>query len=117
MGVVYYANYYVWMEVARVDFCDAAGVRYRTMESEDGILLAVTESSCRYVSPARYDDIVTIETKLGEASPRAISFSYVMLCDGRKLATGHTRHIFLNRQFKPVRLPEKYRALFGIGTE
>ena len=117
MGVVYYANYYVWMEVARVDFCEALGIRYRTMEAEEGVLLAVTESSCRYVNPARYDDTVTIETKLAEASARAVSFEYVMTCEGRRLATGRTRHIFLNKQFKPARLPEKYRALFGIGAE
>ena len=117
MGVVYYANYYVWMEVARVDFCDAVGIRYRTMEIEEGIFLAVTESSCRYVNPARYDETVTIETKLADASARAVSFEYVMNCDGRRLATGRTRHIFLNRELRPTRLPEKYRALFGIGAE
>jgi acyl-CoA thioester hydrolase len=114
MGVVYYANYYVWMEVARVDFCDLAGIRYKKMEAEDGILLAVTESSCRYLNPARYDDQVEIETRLSEASPRAVSFEYVMRCEDRKLATGHTRHIFLNREFRPTRLPGKYRALFGM---
>ena len=116
MGVVYYANYYVWMEVARAGFCDFVGIRYKTMEAEDGILLAVTESSCRHLSPARYDETVTIETRLAEASPRAVSFEYVMTCEGRKLATGRTRHIFLNRLFRPVRLPEKYRALFGMGA-
>jgi acyl-CoA thioester hydrolase len=117
MAVVYYANYYVWMEVARVEFCEAVGIRYKTMEAEDGILLAVTESSCRHLTPARYDDTVTIETRLADASPRAVTFEYMMTCDGRKLATGRTRHIFLNREFRPTRLPEKYRALFGMGAE
>jgi acyl-CoA thioester hydrolase len=116
MAVVYYANYYVWMEVARVEFCEAVGVRYKTMEAEDGILLAVTESSCRHLTPARYDDTVIIETRLSDASPRAVTFEYMMTCEGRKVATGRTRHIFLNREFRPTRLPEKYRALFGMSA-
>jgi acyl-CoA thioester hydrolase len=56
-----------------------------------------------------------IETRIAEANSRAVSFGYEMrLVDGRKLATGSTRHIFCNREMKPVRLPAKYRALFGI---
>src|SRR5476649_787208 len=55
MGVVYYANYLVWMEVARVDYCRSIGFHYKDMELEEGILLAVAESHCRYVSPARFD--------------------------------------------------------------
>src|SRR5260370_29340957 len=114
MGVVYYATYYSWMEVARVDFCEAAGFRYKTLETEDGVLLAVTEASCRHVSPARYDDCVEIETRLADATPRAVSFEYTMSCEGRKVATGRTRHIFLNREFRPTRLPEKYRRMFEL---
>ena len=52
MGVVYYANYLVWMEVGRVELCRACGFHYRDMEREDGILLAVAEANCRYHSPA-----------------------------------------------------------------
>ena len=48
MGVVYYANYLIWMEVGRVEFCRAQGIRYRDMEDDDGILLVVAEANCRY---------------------------------------------------------------------
>ena len=41
MGVVYYANYLIWMEVGRVEFCRASGLNYRDMECDDGILLAI----------------------------------------------------------------------------
>ena len=58
MGVVYYANYLVWMEVARVEYCSAIGFRYKDMEMEDGVLLAVVEAQCRYHSPARFDEEV-----------------------------------------------------------
>ena len=117
MGVVYYANYLVWMEVARVEFCKSLGFRYRDMELEDGVLLAVIEAHCRYLHPARFDEEVIVETRIAEANSRLVEFAYEMrLADsGRKLATGSTRHIFCNREMKRVRLPEKYRAAFGIG--
>src|SRR5512146_2011454 len=100
MGVVYYANYLVWMEVARVELCKFLGFRYRDMELEDGVLLAVVEAQCRYLYPARFDEEVIVETRVAEANPRLVSFSYEMrLADGgRKLATGSTRHIFCNRE-------------------
>jgi acyl-CoA thioester hydrolase len=116
MGVVYYANYLVWMEVARVEFCKALGFCYRDMELDDGVLLAVIEAQCRYLYPARFDEEVIVETRIAEANSRVVEFAYEMRLadDGRKLATGSTRHIFCNREMKRVRLPEKYRAAFGI---
>ncbi len=116
MGVVYYANYLVWMEVARVEFCKALGFRYKDMELEDGVLLAVVEAQCRYLYPARFDEEVIVDTRIAEANSRLVSFGYEMrLADAdRKVATGSTRHIFCNREMKPARLPEKYRAAFGI---
>ncbi len=114
MGVVYYANYLVWMEVARVDYCRSAGFNYKDMEVDDGILLAVAESHCRYLSPAHFDDEVSIATSVSEANQRFVTFDYEMTCDSRRLATGQTRHIFLNREFRPVRLPTKYSALLKV---
>ena len=116
MGVVYYANYLVWMEVARVELCKSLGFRYRDMELDDGVLLAVVEAQCRYLYPARFDEEVIVETRVAAANSRLVSFSYEMrLADGdRKLATGSTRHIFCNREMKPVRLPVKYRKAFGV---
>jgi acyl-CoA thioester hydrolase len=115
MGVVYYANHYIWMEVARVDLCKASGFNYRDMEQEDGILMAVAESACRYLAPARFDDEIVIRTWIEEASPRMVTIQYEMrLADGGLLATGHTCHVFVNRQMRKARLPEKYHPMFGI---
>jgi acyl-CoA thioester hydrolase len=114
MGIVYYANYLVWMEVARVDFCRAIGFHYKDMELDDGVLLAVAESHCRYVSPARFDEEITITTTVPDVNRRFVSFNYEMTCGGRKVAAGQTRHIFLSRQLRPMRLPDKYATLFGI---
>jgi acyl-CoA thioester hydrolase len=116
MGVVYYANYFVWMEVARVDYCRSIGFSYQQMEVDDGVLLAVVEAHCRYVCPARYDQEVIVATTVPEAHPRMIRFAYQMrsAADGRALASGETRHVFCNREMKPARLPAKYRGLFGL---
>src|SRR5438874_10717760 len=78
MGIVYYANYLIWMEVGRVEYCRAAGIRYRDMEIDDGILLTVAEASCRYSSPALYDEEIVIQTWIEEANPRVILFGYAM---------------------------------------
>ncbi len=116
MGVVYYANYYVWMEVGRVELCRALGVEYKLMEIEDGIFLTVAESKCRYLAPARYDEEIVVETRLEDAHPRMVTFGY-FICrasDGHRLSVGETKHIFCGTDMRPKRLPERYRASFGI---
>ena len=116
MGVVYYANYLIWMEVGRVEFCRAQGIRYRDMEDNDGILLVVSEANCRYSRPARYDDEVRVRTTLAVADPRMIRFEYEIFnqASGTRLASGFTKHIFCGRDVRPTKLPEKYWAIFGI---
>ena len=116
MGIVYHANYLIWMEVGRVEFCRSAGVRYRDLERDGGVLLAVVEVNCRYLSPALYDEEVVVRTRIEEATPRMVRFAYELNSgeDGRRLADGFTRHIFCGRDRKPRKLPEEYRGLFGI---
>ena len=122
MGVVYHANYLVWMEVARVEYCRQAGFRYKDLEGDHGILLAVTEVGCRYLSPARYDDEVEVETVLTRAHHRAVTFQYEMRTvhaegdgeKGRRIASGHTSHMFLNREMRPTALPMQFRGMLGI---
>ena len=116
MGVVYYANYLVWMEVGRVELCKACGFNYRDMERDDEIFLAVAEANCRYSFPARFDDELIVHTWIAEAKPRVVRFAYEIKLaeDGRKLAEGYTVHVFTNRAMKPTRVPEKYYPMFGI---
>ena len=114
MGVVYYANYLVWMEVARVEYCRSRGFNYKDMEAQDGVFLAVVEARCRYHYPARFDQEVVIRTSLAEANPRLVSFAYQMQVSSRTIATGETKHVFCDREMKPTRLPQKYYPTFGI---
>jgi len=117
MGVVYYANYLVWMELGRVAYCRAVGVRYRDMEEQDGILLAVAKAECRYVQPARYDDEILVETGIAKAHARLVAFHYQIKRaeDGQLLAEGETTHVFCDRSLARRKLPAKYWAAFHIG--
>jgi len=114
MGVVYYANYFVWMELGRVEYCRAVGFAYREMETQDGVLLAVIDAQCRYRRPARYDDEVTVRTRVNAASRRGVEFGYEMFVGGEPIAEGFTRHMFLDKEFRPTSLPSKYREMFGV---
>src|ERR1700733_5381898 len=116
MGVVYYANYLIWMELGRAEYCRAAGISYRDMEVDDGVLLAVVEAHCRYLSPARYDEEVAVKTWVAKANLRMVEFQYEIrdAQNGRRFATGETKHMFLGAGMRPVKLPAKYLPLFGI---
>ena len=108
MGVVYYANYFRFFEAARAEFLRALGGDYRTMEA-GGALLPVIEATCQYKAPARYDDILRIETRITEVKRVTFTFSYVVVRDGdgQLLSTGKTVHACVNREGKPRRLPEQ----------
>jgi acyl-CoA thioester hydrolase len=119
MGVVYHTNYIVWFEIGRTEFCRAAGIPYRQME-EEGILIPVTGVDCTYRRPARYDDGVTIRTRMGEVGSRGLTFFYELVGeDGKLLAEGSTRHIFTDLTTKPIRIPENIRTRFAefVGAE
>ena len=72
MGVVYHAEYLVWCEVGRTDFIRALGLPYSELERQ-GTALAVAEANIRYHAPARYDDLVRVETRLVDVRSRAIT--------------------------------------------
>ena len=118
MGVVYHANYLVWMEIGRTEYGKSDGFFYKDLEQE-GIVMTVVEASVRYGQAARYDDEITIRTRVAEASSRMITFAYELWSGERKLATGTTKHLFCavnegRTELRPARLPEKYRGYFGI---
>lgn len=119
MGVVYHANYIIWMEVGRVELCRSLGLRYRDLERNEGVLLAVVEADCRFAQPALYDDEVIVKAWVDEANPRLVRFGYEIRNAETNvvLATGHTRHVFLGPDRKPRKLPVAHRPTFGIVEE
>ena len=111
MGIVYYANYLVWCEVGRVEFMRALGGSYAALESQ-GYGLAVAEATVRYLAPARFDDLVRIETTLVAVRSRAVTFDYVILHaeTGTRLATAHTALVSVDAAGKPTAMPAEFRA-------
>ena len=106
------------MELGRAEYCRSAGICYKDMELQDGIRLAVVDAHCRYLSPARYDDQIAVQTWVARANPRMVEFHY-RICESetaRELASGETRHIFLGSDMRPLKLPEKYRPLFQVAS-
>ena len=85
MGIVYYANYLIWFEIGRAEFCRARGFSYSEMEADDDAFLVVAESYCRYKAPAYYDDELLIRTHITELRKRSLRFGYevVRLADGQ----------------------------------
>ena len=112
MGVVYYGNYLTFFERARTEWLRDAGLEYRTME-ERGLYFPVIYAECNYKSPARYDDLITVETKLTELTTASITCEYEVKLGDRLLVTGKTRHPLVNKEFKVVRFPKDIRELMG----
>lgn len=114
MGVVYYANFFVWFEVARADLLRSLGWSYREMEAA-GVSLPVIEAHCRYRRPARYDDEVEVRTEGQMLSAVRMRFDYrvVRREDLLVAAEGHTLHAAVDPGGRPCRLPPRIRQAFA----
>jgi acyl-CoA thioester hydrolase len=105
MGIVHHSNYYSWFEVARGEFITDTGMTYRDME-EEGIMMPVLESSCKYIQAAKYEDILIIQAWIHEINGAKAIFNYKIIRekDNKIIATGSTKHAFVNNKFKIVNI-------------
>ena len=117
MGIVYYANYLVWFEIGRVELLRSLGLAYSQLEIEHECILPVVEASCRYRSPALYDDEILIETRPSLLRGSVLKFAYRILRKAARegnehelLAEGETVHVVCDDQLKKKPLPERYAA-------
>ncbi|NMO95494.1 acyl-CoA thioesterase [Paenibacillus lemnae] len=134
MGVVYHANYLNWFEIGRTEMIRATGIDYLGMEAA-GVLLPVVDLDVQYKHPAKYDDLVHVFTAITAFSPLRIHYKYEVRrlpkqegqlgimnnqtdetrLQGELLVSGSTRHVWVNRDWKPARLdkslPKLYDAL------
>ena len=110
MGMVYYANYLVYFERGRTEWLRERGLAYRSLEAK-GFYLPVIECSCKYHSSARYDDIICVQTSLAEAGFASVKFEYKIVCGERLIATGASKHPLVNRDLKPVRMPDELKSI------
>lgn len=130
MGVVYHANYLNWFELGRTEWIRAQGISYRSLE-EEGLLLPVIQLDTKFISPARYDEMIRIYTRLKSFGGLRVSFE-VQICRcpedghagdpvmtpqapvGELLVQGTTHHAWLNRSWKPVRIDRAYPKLYAM---
>lgn len=114
MGVVYYAEYLHMFERARSEFIRAHGMSYLTVE-ERGLFLPVREASCRYRSPAHFDDLVHIHIAISQWKRASLIFVYELWNEDRTkiLATGMTEHACVNKDGRPVAVPIWLKELLG----
>ncbi|MBO8169167.1 MAG: acyl-CoA thioesterase [Thermoanaerobacteraceae bacterium] len=115
MGVVYHSNYLVWCEIGRTELLRKMGISYREIEAMD-IYLPVTEVNCRYKSPARYDDVVVVETRISNVTGVRLDFTYQIVRkeDNVLLAEAATHHAFVDGSGRPVNIKKKAPRLWEI---
>ena len=114
MGQAYYGNYFRWFEIGRSEMFRFLGLPYKTVEKK-GIFLPVAESYCKYATPAKYDDVLVIETALDPQVKAGLKFDYkIFKEDGRTLiAEGYTKHPCVSREGRVVRPPQFLREVIA----
>jgi acyl-CoA thioester hydrolase len=125
MGVVYHANYLNWFEIGRTELIRELGYPYSSIEAK-GLLLPVVEADLKFKKPARYDDLVTIRTKVLEMTSVRLHFAYEIRKvsedkatesegnSGELLVTGTTRHVWVNPSWRPVRIEKEAPELWQL---
>lgn len=119
MGVVYYGNYLRYFEVGRNELLREKGLRYKEFEERFGLHLPVVEATVRYRHPARYDDVLLVETKVVELGRASLRMDYRILRneDGRLLVEGSTVHACIDGSLKPTKIPDAIALLLRSNEE
>ncbi len=117
MGVVYYANYLRFMEAGRNEYIRAKGLRYRDFEETFALRLPVVEAQVSYRIPARYDDLLTVETSIAEVKRASARFGYRIVRGDEVVATGHTLHACVDLTGRVQRMPRELLTRLGGGEE
>lgn len=111
-GIVYNAHYLVWFEAARGEFFWQQGMDYARDIEARGYHWPVVEANLRYHAPAYYGDLLTARAWVSEIKSRALTIRYEISRDGKKLCTGFTTHMNIDKDGRPVPYPEDIRKLF-----
>jgi acyl-CoA thioester hydrolase len=107
MQVVYYAEYFVWFEVARTELFRSIGMPYSVISRKRGFHTPVVQAHADYKSSAKYDDEVAVRvwaSKVGTSSVR-LDYAVTKLPDRTLLCTGHTVHVLIGEDGKPKEIP------------
>ena len=111
MGVAWHGHYLAWFEMGRTELMRDAGLAYGVLEDERAIYFPVVAVDVRYLASARYDEILTVETRVESVSRVRVRFAYRLRreSDPELLATGHTVHASVGGTGRPTRMPEDVR--------
>ncbi|GAA0063857.1 acyl-CoA thioesterase [Clostridium sp. CTA-1] len=115
MGVVHHSNYYPWFEIGRTEFTKATGMKYTDIENI-GVMMPLTESYCKYMKPAKYEDEIIIETSIEKLTPVKIIFSYKIIKkeNNELLAKGRTTQAFVDKNnFRVINLKQCNEELWN----
>jgi acyl-CoA thioester hydrolase len=109
MGFVHHSVYFIWYEVGRTEWMRQFGLTYRECE-EKGWLMPLIEGGSKYIHPARYDDLVEVETALKLEKGAVFRFEYTVInvSDQTLLASGFTRHVCIDKENKINKAATKY---------
>jgi acyl-CoA thioester hydrolase len=107
MGIVYHTNYIKWFEIGRTELLRDMGIYYAMFESR-GFNLPLTKAYCHYLLPARYDQVLFIETEIEYIKRASVKFNCSIWDEQqeKKLVEGYTVHACTNSEGKIVRIPE-----------
>ncbi len=107
MGVVYHGNYFTYFEVARSDYFRQVGFTYRALEKL-GVIMPVLECGCKFMKPVLYDETIAIRTKCLWNGKIKVKFEYEIYeeASGQLLAKGFTKHTFVDKALKPMRVKD-----------
>ena len=113
MGIAHHANYPIWYELARAEYIKACCMSYREME-QMGLLTPLLEVGCRYLFPARFEDLLTIETRATQITPSRIRFEYEIFLEGKKepIHRGYTLHAFVNKELRPFNVRKTFPEIY-----
>lgn len=113
MGVTHHSNYVRWMEEARIDMMDKMNFSYKKLQ-QMGIGSPVLEYECKIKHATSFDDIIEIKLGVSEYNGVRLTIEYELLCDGKLVATGKTKHCFTNAKGVPIRLGRDCKELDEI---
>lgn len=119
MGVAHHTHHLVWFELGRTELMREAGCAYGALEDGEGVFFPVVEAGAAYVSPARYDETLSITTRLVSVKGVRVRFEYDVAREatGEPVSSGFTVHACVGRDGRPIRLPEALRRrLAGEGA-
>ncbi|MCH5266960.1 MAG: acyl-CoA thioesterase [Lachnospiraceae bacterium] len=111
MGVVHHSNYIRYFEEARIDLMEKVGLPYADME-ENGLIIPVLSVECHYGKPVLFGKDFEVHSRLVKFDGLKMEFVYEIWSEGQLCTTGNSKHCFLDKDMKPVRMKRVYPEIF-----